>query len=50
MGSTHRYYFRLYALNEELDLPPGATRHQLLAEAEDRAVARAGLMGRYGRP
>lgn len=50
MGSTHRFFFRLYALNEPLDLPPGASRHQLLSEAEGRTVARAGLMGRYGRP
>lgn len=50
MGSTHRYFFRLYALDQELDLPPGASRHQLLSEIEDRALARTGLMGRYGRP
>jgi len=50
MGSTHRYYFRLYALDEDLDLPPGLSRDQLLDEAEEHAVARTGLMGRYGRP
>lgn len=50
MGSTHRYYFRLYALDEELDLPPGASRHQLLTVVEEHAIGRAGLMGRYGRP
>jgi len=50
MGSAHRYYFRLYALDEALDLPPGASRHQLLSRVEDHALARTGLMGRYGRP
>jgi hypothetical protein len=50
MGSTHRYYFRLYALDEQLDLPPGLSRAQLLGEVEDRALARTGTMGRYGRP
>ena len=50
MGSTHRYFFRLYALDVDLDLPPGASRHQLLSEIEEHAVARTGLMGRYGRP
>lgn len=50
MGETHRYLFRLYALNERIDLPPGASRSQLLREIEDRAIARTGLMGRYGRP
>ncbi len=50
MGSTHRYYFRVYALDEQIELPPGASRNQLLREIEERAMARAGLMGRYGRP
>lgn len=50
MGSTHRFFFRLYALDEALNLPPGASRHQLLSEVEDHALARAGLMGEYGRP
>lgn len=50
MGSTHRYYFRLYALDQELGLPPGASRHQVLQAVEEHAVAPAGLMGRYGRP
>jgi Raf kinase inhibitor-like YbhB/YbcL family protein len=50
MGSTHRFYFRLYALDEQLDLPPGISRNQLLREVEKHAIARTGLMGRYGRP
>jgi len=50
MGETHRYFFRLYALDESLGLPPGASRNQLLREVEEHALARAGLMGRYGRP
>lgn len=50
MGETHRYFFRLYALDQAVDLPPGASRNQLLEEIEDRAIARTGLMGRYGRP
>lgn len=47
IGETHRYFFRMYALSEKLDMPPGATRAQLLSEAEDRAIARAGLMGTF---
>jgi hypothetical protein len=50
MGSTHRYYFRLYALDQQLDLPPGASRNQLLQEVEEHAIARTGLMGRCSRP
>jgi hypothetical protein len=49
LSETHRYYFRLYAIDEQLDLPPGASRHQLLSAVEEHALARAGLMGRYGR-
>lgn len=50
MGETHPYFFRLYALDRAIDLPPGASRSQLLREIEDRAIARTGLVGRYGRP
>jgi hypothetical protein len=50
MGSEHRYFFRLYALDRELDLPQGASRDQLLDQAEEYAIARTGLMGKYGRP
>jgi hypothetical protein len=48
-GETHRYFFRLYALDQALDLPPGASRSQLLSAIEEHALARTGLMGRYGR-
>ncbi len=50
MGETHQYVFRLYALDQPLGLPPGASRNQLLSEVEEHALARAGLTGRYGRP
>jgi phosphatidylethanolamine-binding protein (PEBP) family uncharacterized protein len=49
LSETHRYYSRLYAIDEQLDLPLGASRHQLLSAVEEHALARAGLMGRYGR-
>jgi Raf kinase inhibitor-like YbhB/YbcL family protein len=50
MGSTLRFYFRLYAPDEKLDLPPGVSRNQLLRVVEEHAIARTGLTGRYGRP
>ncbi len=50
MGETHRYFFRLHALEEKLDLPPGLSRNQLLREIADRTAGRTGLMVRYGRP
>jgi Raf kinase inhibitor-like YbhB/YbcL family protein len=48
-GSTHRYYFRLYALDERLDMVPGASRGQLLSVIDQHILASAELMGRYGR-
>jgi Raf kinase inhibitor-like YbhB/YbcL family protein len=48
-GGTHRYYFRLYALDAPLELPPGATRPQLDKALEGHVLARGQLMGRYSR-
>jgi Raf kinase inhibitor-like YbhB/YbcL family protein len=46
---THRYYFKLYALDREMGLAPGATKKQLLAAMQGRILAEAQIMGRYGR-
>ncbi len=46
----HRYYFRLYALDTLLALPPGATRADLLAAMDGHVLATAELMGRFERP
>ena len=48
-GGTHRYYFKLYALDRELGLAPGATKKQLLAAMQGRIMAEAQIMGRYSR-
>ena len=48
-GTTHRYFFRLYALDTALDLPPGATVDQLEAAMQRHILAHAELMARYGR-
>ncbi|GAB4479827.1 MAG: YbhB/YbcL family Raf kinase inhibitor-like protein [Anaerolineae bacterium] len=48
-GKPHRYYFRLYALDASLGLPPGATKSQLLRAIKGNILAQAELMGRYGR-
>jgi len=48
-GKPHRYFFKLYALNTKLDLPPKATKKQVLKSMEGRTLAQAELMGRYGR-
>jgi Raf kinase inhibitor-like YbhB/YbcL family protein len=48
-GGTHRYFFRLYALDRELDLPRGATRADVLRAIEGHIVAEGRLVGRYAR-
>lgn len=48
-AGTHRYYFRIFALDRELDLHPGAKRSQLDAAMKGHVLAQAELMGRYGR-
>jgi len=46
---THRYYFRLYALDTMIGLPPGASRNAVDAAMRGHIVAEAELMGRYAR-
>ena len=48
-SGTHRYYFRLYALDTALDLPPGAERQQVEREMKGHVIAEAELMGTYSR-
>lgn len=46
-NGTHRYYFKLYALDAELALEPGATKDELLKAMEGHIVAEGQLMGKY---
>ncbi len=48
-GSTHSYQFRLFALDENLNLRRGLNRGQLLDEMEGHILEEAALMGRYYR-
>jgi len=48
-GSDHRYFFKLYALDTELNLSPGATKKELLEAMEGHILAQGQLMGRYQR-
>ena len=45
----HRYIFKLYALETDLALAPGARREQLLDAIRDRVLAEAQLTGKYKR-
>ncbi len=46
---THRYYFRLFALDQTLNLSAGATREALEDAMQDHILARSELLGRYAR-
>ena len=48
-SGTHRYYFKIFALDRELDLPFGAKRGHLDAAMKGHVVAQGELMGRYAR-
>jgi Raf kinase inhibitor-like YbhB/YbcL family protein len=48
-SGTHRYYFKIFALDRELDLSSGAKRTQLDAAMKGHVVAHGELMGRYSR-
>lgn len=45
--SPHRYVFDLYALDTKLNLPPGASRKQLVKAIQGHVLARGELVGRY---
>jgi Raf kinase inhibitor-like YbhB/YbcL family protein len=46
---THRYSFKIFALDRELDLPSGAKRGQLDAAMKGHVIAQGELIGRYSR-
>jgi len=48
-GGTHRYYFKIYALDKELSLEGRVTKQQLLKAMEGHVLAQGQLMGRYRR-
>jgi Raf kinase inhibitor-like YbhB/YbcL family protein len=48
-GENHRYFFRMYALDEDLDLPPGMNRDQILHRIEDHVIEHAEMEGRFSR-
>jgi len=48
-GGTHRYFFKIYALDTELNLQAGARKRDLLKEMEGHIVGQGQLMGKYKR-
>ncbi|NCC21372.1 MAG: YbhB/YbcL family Raf kinase inhibitor-like protein [Alphaproteobacteria bacterium] len=46
-GGTHRYFFRLYALDSKLPLQPGASKSELVEAMEGNILEETDLMGTY---
>lgn len=46
----HRYFFKLYALDCQLDLAEGASKAEVEQNMAGHVLAQAELMGRYDRP
>jgi Raf kinase inhibitor-like YbhB/YbcL family protein len=46
-SGTHRYFFHLYAIDRELQLPPGASRKALDKALSGHVLEEAQLMGKY---
>jgi Raf kinase inhibitor-like YbhB/YbcL family protein len=48
-SGTHRYFFKLYALDAKLDLKAGATAAQLLQAMQSHILAQGELMGTFSK-
>ena len=48
-GKPHRYFFKLYALDTELELKPGARKKDLLKAMEGHIIGKGELIGTYQR-
>lgn len=48
-SGTHRYFFKLYALDATLGLSSGATKEQLIKAMEGHVLAQGELMGTFSK-
>ena len=48
-SGVHRYYFKVFALDSELDLQAGANKAQLQEAMKEHVIASGELMARYSR-
>jgi len=48
-NGTHRYYFKLYALDTLLNLEPGLKKEDILKAMNGHILAQGQIMGKYAR-
>jgi hypothetical protein len=48
-GTVHHYDFAVFALDAELDLPPGLTRAELLGAIEGHVIGQGNMVPLYRR-
>ena len=48
-SGTHRYFFKIYALDSTLDLPAGISKSHLMIAIEGHVLSESHLMGTYTR-
>ncbi|RKY25413.1 MAG: YbhB/YbcL family Raf kinase inhibitor-like protein [Planctomycetota bacterium] len=48
-SGTHRYFFKIYALDTKIDLPSRADKARLLKAMEGHIISRGQLIGKYKR-
>ncbi len=48
-SGTHRYFFKIFALDQMLDLKAGAKRAEVDAAMRGHVIAQGELMGRYSK-
>ena len=48
-SGTHRYYFKIYALDTKLNLPSGTTKEEVLKAMEGHVLDEGQIMGTYTR-
>ena len=46
-SGVHRYYFKLYAVDTFLNLPPGAIKIEVMRAMKDHIVSQTELIGHY---
>ncbi len=48
-GPVHRYFFKIYAIDTNLDLKAGASKNEIITAMKGHILAEGQLMGRYSK-